>query len=157
VVVEEGHLARLRELLVELALHAGAADRHEVARVVAEERQPLVVAMRIEERGFVVVEALDLVLAHRRRDALRARLRTVHRSVLRACRRAWWPCAAHPSWFPSSTAPTRGTSTAGRARWSAPRCARGRAPSRSGRGRRPCSPDASRAGWRDHGSARWPG
>src|SRR5258708_14365267 len=71
--MEEGHLTGLRKFLVQLALHASAADWHEVMRVIAEQCEPLLVSMRVEQRRFVVVEALDLVLAQHSRYSVVAR------------------------------------------------------------------------------------
>jgi hypothetical protein len=47
---------------------------NEVPRVIGEEGEPLLVAMRVEQGHLVVVETLDLVLADRRCDTLLGRL-----------------------------------------------------------------------------------
>ena len=59
--VEPGHLGAGHGVLA-LGLRVGdvAADGHEVADVVVEELEPLLVAAVVEEVGLVVEEVLDL-------------------------------------------------------------------------------------------------
>jgi len=69
------HRAQLREILVRLALNADARDRHELMSVIAEEREPLRVLMRIQHGRLVVVEGLDLVLQEHRGETVLVRNR----------------------------------------------------------------------------------
>ncbi len=67
--VEPVHVGALaRELPLAVVVGHVAAHRHPVARVVGEQREPLVEAARVQQLGLLVQKLLDLPLEQEARD-----------------------------------------------------------------------------------------